>query len=338
MKISHDFDLTGVTTFHIPIKARIYAEYESIDELRSLLTAPAYAGMSHLHIGGGSNLLFTEDYDGLVMHSAIREIAIARETASDVYLKVSAGVNWDSFVEYCIEHNLYGAENLSYIPGEAGASAVQNVGAYGVEAKDLISEVFTIDTATGDERIFQAGECDYGYRHSIFKTKDFAGRYIVTDVVYRLSREKHFTLDYGPLKELASVDGLTLRDVRNRVIEIRRSKLPEPDRLGSAGSFFKNPVVTIEKYSELKAEYPEIPSYPTPDGVKIPAAWLIENTGMKGKSTGGAQVYPRQCLVIVNNGDATAADVVALFGEIREKAAAKFGITLSPEVNIIGKL
>lgn len=334
----HDFDLSQVTTFHIPATARLYAEYESIDELRELLFSPMYIEMEHLHIGGGSNLLFTSPFDGVVMHSAIKHIETVRTHGDNVYLKVSAGVYWDDFVKHCVDNDLYGAENLSYIPGEAGASAVQNVGAYGVEAKDIISEVHTIDSLTGKEKIFSREDCDYGYRHSIFKSPGFSGRYIITHVVYRLSTEKHFTLEYGPLKEFAAENDVNLRKVRERIIEIRRNKLPEPDELGSAGSFFKNPVITPEKFRQLKADYPELPSYPAPDGVKIPAAWLIENTGMKGKSIGGAQVYTRQCLVIVNTGNATAADVVALYEEIKEKVAARFGITLSPEVNIIGKL
>lgn len=338
MKIFHDFDLSKATTFHIPAKARIYAEYDSIDELRDLLFSPQYAGMKRLHIGGGSNLLFTTDFDGLVMHSAMKSITtMSGDNDDDVYLKVSAGVVWDDFVKYCVDNNLYGAENLSYIPGEAGASAVQNVGAYGVEAKDIISKVHAIDTTSGEERIFTVEECDYAYRHSIFKRHDYSGRYIITDVVYRLSRLKHFTLDYGPLKELAAEKDVTLAKVRDRIIDIRRHKLPEPAELGSAGSFFKNPVITPEEFLRLKGDYPELPSYPAPDGIKIPAAWLIEHAGMKGKSIGGAQVYPGQCLVIVNTGNATAADIVSLFGEIREKVAAQFGITLSPEVNIIGK-
>ena len=200
----HDFDLSQVTTFHIPATARLYAEYESIDELRELLFSPMYIEMEHLHIGGGSNLLFTSPFDGVVMHSAIKHIETVRTDGDNVYLKVSAGVCWDDFVKYCVDNYLYGAENLSYIPGEAGASAVQNVGAYGVEAKDIISEVHTIDSLTGKEKIFSREDCDYGYRHSIFKNPGFSGRYIITHVVYRLSTEKHFTLEYGPLKELAA--------------------------------------------------------------------------------------------------------------------------------------
>lgn len=239
MILHHDFDLSQVTTFHIPTTARLYAEYESIDELRELLFSPLYIEMEHLHIGGGSNLLFTSPFDGVVMHSAIKHIETVRTDGDNVYLKVSAGVCWDDFVKYCVDNDLYGAENLSYIPGEAGASAVQNVGAYGVEAKDIISEVHTIDNLTGKEKIFSREDCDYGYRHSIFKNPGFSGRYIITHVVYRLSTEKHFTLEYGPLKELAAENDVNLRKVRERIIEIRRNKLPEPDELGSAGSFFK---------------------------------------------------------------------------------------------------
>ncbi len=339
MKIIHDFDLQQVTTFHLPAKARVFAEYGSVGELRDILLDPQFAGMSFMAMGGGSNLLFTSDFEGVILHSAMRSIDIIANHGDTVEVKVEAGVNWDTFVKYCVDNNLYGAENLSYIPGETGASAVQNVGAYGVEAKDIIIRVMTIERATGKEREFSVGECRYGYRDSIFKHPEMRDRFIVTHVIFKLWTIPRFSLGYGSLKELADIPGLTLAQVRQRIIDIRRSKLPEPDVLGSAGSFFKNPVIPRELFEQLRHTYPDIPSYPAgEDVVKVPAAWLIETTGLKGKRSGGAEVYRRQCLVIVNTGNATADDVIALYREISDSVRQRFGIELQPEVNIIGAL
>jgi UDP-N-acetylmuramate dehydrogenase len=271
----------------------------------------------------------------VIIHSAERSITTVDETDSYRLVKVSAGVEWDAFVSYTVEQGLYGAENLSYIPGEVGASAIQNPGAYGAEAKDIIDTVHALDTQTGAMVEMKSSECAYGYRDSLFKHA--AGRYIITGVTYRLSRKPHFTLDYGPLRELAAEPNLSLELVRNRVIEIRRSKLPEPDEQGSAGSFFKNPVVSKSQYEQLQSEYPTVPGYHQEDGsVKVPAGWLIEQAGLKGATHGGAMVYPRQCLVIVNTGNATGSDVLALSQHIQSTVADKFNIALNPEVNIIG--
>lgn len=334
MTIVPDFDLTPYTTFHVPARASWFAEYGTVDELLSILSDSRFRGMPFLHVGGGSNLLFTKPFEGLVLHSAMRGMSTRNDISpTESILEAESGLNWDEFVRRSIDEGLYGLENLAYIPGEVGASAIQNIGAYGVEAKDFIHSVSTIDTATGNERVFTPEECRYAYRDSIFK--HVAGRYIVTKAAYRLSRVKKFTLEYGPLKELASDPGLTASKVYDRVVNIRRSKLPEPSELGSAGSFFKNPVVPVDKFNRLKSEYADIPSYEAPAGIKIPAGWLIEHAGLKGHRIGGAEVYPKQCLVIVNTGSATARDIVDLYTFIQSTVERIYGIRLEPEANIV---
>ncbi|MCM1504562.1 MAG: UDP-N-acetylmuramate dehydrogenase [Muribaculum sp.] len=333
MTILPDFDLTRLTTFHVPASTRWFAEYDNLDEFKEILSDGRFAGLPKMHIGGGSNLLFTKPFEGVVLHSAMK--AVRREDISDTeaILRAEAGMEWDCLVRLSIAEGLYGLENLAYIPGEVGASAVQNVGAYGVEAKDRIYSVETIDTATGLPRTFSPEECRYGYRDSLFKHT--CGRYIVTAVSYKLSKTPVFTLDYGPLRELAADKDLNAQKVYDRVVKIRKEKLPEPSQLGSAGSFFKNPVVPEEIFSSLKARHPEIPHYEAPAGVKIPAGWLIEHAGLKGFRKGGAEVYPKQCLVIVNTGDASASDVVDLFYHIKTVVLDKYGVELHPEVNVI---
>ncbi len=333
MTILHDFDLTRHTTFHVPARAQWFAEYDNVDELIEILSDKRFSGMPRLHIGGGSNLLFTKPFEGLVLHSSMKKVKMEKLSDTRILVHAESGLNWDTFVRHTIAEGLYGLENLAYIPGETGASAVQNIGAYGVEAKDHIYTVDTLDTLTGDMRTFQADECAYAYRDSMFKHTN--GRYIVTGVSYLLSRNPAFTLDYGPLKELASDPDLTAMKVYEKVVDIRRSKLPEPDELGSAGSFFKNPVVTAGKYAALKQTYPDMPHYDAPDGVKIPAGWLIEHAGLKGFRIGGAEVYPRQCLVIVNTGNATATDITSLYSHVQHTVRSKYGIDLHPEANII---
>ena len=333
MTIVPDFDLTPYTTFHVPAQTRWFAEYGTIDELRSVLSDSRFKGMPFLHIGGGSNLLFTKPFDGIVLHSSMTGMSRNDISPTESILEAESGLNWDEFVRRSISEGLFGLENLAYIPGEVGASAVQNIGAYGVEAKDFIHSVSTIDTVSGCERTFTRDECRYAYRDSMFKHS--AGRYIVTKVAYKLSRIRTFTLDYGPLKELASDPALTASIVYDKVVDIRKSKLPEPSELGSAGSFFKNPVVSVEKFNELKAAHPGMPSYDAPAGIKIPAGWLIEHAGLKGHRIGGAEVYPKQCLVIINTGSATARDIVDLYTFVQNTVERIYGIRLEPEANII---
>lgn len=337
MKIIENSSVLPLNTFHIDAKVRIIAEYESVAELRELLAQ--YRGERLLAVGEGSNLLFTGDFDGVILHSRMCRARALGENTDEVFIEAESGLVLDELIAQLVDMGLGGMENLSYIPGTVGASAVQNVGAYGVEAKDVIASVKTISVETGEERIFTNEECHYGYRDSIFKGA-LAGQYIVTSVVYRLSKEPEFKLDYGNLR--SAIDGApSLTKVREAVINIRRQKLPEVSELGSAGSFFKNPVVPQPKVAELLELYPTMPTYPSPTGdgqgggFKIPAAWLIEQSGMKGAREGGAEVYERQPLVIVNTGSATAQDIVTLAARVSDAVRTRFGITISPEVNYI---
>lgn len=337
MRIEEHCPLQEKHTFHLPVKARYYVEYDTVDELCAFLKdSPLSRQYPLYHIGGGSNLLFLRDYAGVILHSAIRYIETLSEDSDLLVLRVGAGVVWDDFVAYCVGHNWGGIENLSLIPGEVGASAVQNIGAYGVEVKDVIEKVETIDIHTAQPRVFTQEECAYGYRDSIFKNR-YRGEYIVTAVQYRLQKKATLRLDYGNLREAVSkCASPTLADVRRAVMEIRRSKLPDPDEIGNAGSFFKNPVVPIAHYEALKKRFPDMPHYPVDEQrVKLPAGWLIDRAGWRGKSHGGAGVYEKQSLVLVNRGTATVGDITGLADEIVRSIKATYDIELSPEVNYI---
>lgn len=318
-------------TFRMNVRARVWEEYHSVDELRRLLEQ--YRGERILAIGAGSNLLFTQDYDGVILHSAMREVRVVSETDSTMELEAQSGLVMDELVLQTVEQGLWGLENLSYIPGEVGASAIQNVGAYGVEAKDVIVRVKTISIADGSERVFENGECEYAYRDSIFKNR-LKGQYIVTSVVYRLSKTPAPKLDYGHLRAVTG-DHPTPMQVREAVTTIRQQKLPEVSEIGSAGSFFKNPVISQAQFESLYAQYPTMPHFAVNGGVKIPAAWLIEQCGWKGKGIGGAQVYEKQPLVIVNADNAQPNDVIELANAICQSIQTKFNISVSPEVNYI---
>lgn len=332
MKDLNDYSLLKHNTFGMDVRAERFIEYVSEEELISIL--PLLHEHRFLHIGGGSNILFCGNYDGIILHSAIAGISVVAEDEASVSVKVGAGVQWDDFVSYAVEKGWSGAENLSLIPGEVGASAVQNIGAYGVEAKDLIENVETIDLTDGTRRVFLNAECVYGYRKSIFKN-ELKGRYAVTYVTYRLSKVFQPKIDYGNVREKLQGKELTPENVRNAVIDIRQSKLPDPEVIGNAGSFFMNPIVSLEKYEALKTENPDMPHYIVDGGVKIPAGWLIEKCGWKGKSLGRAGVCPNQALVLINLGGATGSDIVALSNAVCKSVSEKFGISISPEVNII---
>ena len=323
-------------TFGIPAHARVYAEYTSLEELRTLLQT--YKGARLLHIGAGSNLLFTKDFDGVVLHSCICFARALEEDAEGVNIEVGAGIVMDDLIAQVADMGLYGLENLSHIPGEVGASAVQNVGAYGVEAKDVIREVRAIAVESGEECVFSNTDCRFGYRDSIFKN-EWKGQYIITSVVFHLSKQPQPRLDYGNLRQALAGKEPTPMNIREAVIAIRKQKLPEPEDLGSAGSFFKNPIITHEHFQTILQQEQktaaEIPHFETADGIKIPAAWLIEQCGWKGKRQGGAQVYEKQPLVIVNTGNATAQAIITLAADITESIAQRFQITLHPEVNYI---
>lgn len=321
-------------TFGLDVKAGRWLEYASVEELKALI-AEGQISSPYLHVGSGSNLLFLGDFEGTVLHSAIRSIELVKQDAEKVWLRVGAGVIWDDFVAYCVEHGYYGAENLSLIPGEVGASAVQNIGAYGVEVKDLISCVETVDVH-GDKRVFGVEECGYAYRNSVFKRPDMKS-FFVTHVTFALNKAEQYTLNYGTIRqELEKYPQIDLATVRQVIVSIRESKLPDPKVLGNAGSFFMNPIVTRTKYETLLQEYPSMPSYQVDaTRVKIPAGWMIEQCGWKGKSLGNAAVHDKQALVLVNCGGATGADIVALSDAVRAAVREKFGVEIHPEVNMI---
>ena len=334
--ISHHYSLREHNTFGLEAKAKQFISYHTIDELVEVLAILRDKGEQILHIGGGSNLLFTRDFEGTILHSEIKFIEEVSRDDQHIFFRVGSGVVWDDFCARMARDNYYGAENLSYIPGEVGASAIQNIGAYGVEVASIIHEVETIAVATGQPRVFQVQECEYGYRDSIFKNR-LKGKYIVTAVVFRLSLIPVVHLDYGPLREFNSLGkSLTVQSIRDTVIDIRRSKLPEPKEMGSAGSFFKNPVIPVEVYRAIAAAYTDVPHYViSEDEIKIPAAWLIEQCGWKGKRHGGAGVYEKQPLILVNLGHATANDIMELASLIQQSVFKKFHIQLEPEVNYI---
>lgn len=321
-------------TFGLDVKAGRWLEYASVEELKALI-AEGQISSPYLHVGSGSNLLFLGDFEGTVLHSAIRSIELVNQDAEKVWLRVGAGVIWDDFVAYCVERGYYGAENLSLIPGEVGASAVQNIGAYGVEVKDLISCVETVDVH-GDKRVFGVEECGYAYRNSVFKRPDMKS-FFVTHVTFALNKAEQYTLNYGTIRqELEKYPQIDLATVRQVIVSIRESKLPDPKVLGNAGSFFMNPIVPRAKYEALLQEYPSMPSYQVDaTHVKIPAGWMIEQCGWKGKSLGNAAVHDKQALVLVNCGGATGADIVALSDAVRAAVREKFGVEIHPEVNMI---
>lgn len=333
MKIQENISLLPFNTFRMDVKAKIFAEYSSVEELKELLLQ--YKGEKLLHIGAGSNLLFTRDFDGVVLHSAMRRARCVRENTDHVWIEADNGLVLDELIAQLCDMGISGMENLSYIPGEVGASAVQNVGAYGVEAKDVIEQVKTIRIADNTESILDNTACHFGYRQSVFKT-DLRDQCIVTHVVYRLNKHFEPKLDYGNLRSEAG-DNPSPMSVREAVIRIRKQKLPEVSELGSAGSFFKNPIVTREFYETLTRQIRDdsIPHYEQDGGIKIPAAWLIEQCGWKGRMLGGAQCYEKQPLVLVNRNNATPQDIVNLAAAICADVKNKFGIEISPEVNYI---
>lgn len=327
-----NYSLLNHNTFGMDVKAARYVEYASEEELRLVLPT---LGANVLHIGGGSNLLFKGDFGGVVLHSAIRGVEQIEETNKEVLVRVGAGEAWDDFVAWAVEHELGGIENLSLIPGEVGASAVQNIGAYGVEAKDCIVTVETVDLHTGESRVLTNEECNYSYRQSIFK-KQLKGRYAITYVVYRLQKAPVLQLDYGNIRAaLIDKSFVTIADVRQAIIDIRNTKLPDPKVLGNAGSFFMNPVVERAKFLGIQKAYPNMPFYEVEGGVKIPAGWMIEQCGWKGRSLGRAGVHDKQALVLVNLGGATSEEIVRLCETICHDVKQKFDIDIHPEVNLI---
>lgn len=336
MKIFRDYSLLPHNTFGMDVKASVFIEYASVEELKEVLSLYVKDNQ-WLHIGKGSNLLFTGDFSGIILHSAIKGYEVIHEDTNEVVVRVGAGEVWDDFVAMTVENEWYGAENLSLIPGEVGASAVQNIGAYGVEAKDLIVGVEAIEVSTGKESIFKNEECGYAYRESVFKSL-LKYQYLVTHVSYRLKKTPCYHLDYGNIRlELEKQKArLTLANVRQAIISIREAKLPDPKLQGNAGSFFMNPVISRKHFEALLVDYPLMPHYEVDaESIKIPAAWMIDQCGWKGKRLGRAGVHDKQALVLVNLGGAVGAEVIALSEAIQKSVYEKFGINILPEVNFI---
>lgn len=337
MKDFYDFNLKEHNTFGIDVKCRRFIEFESVDELLQIVNSLTDADKPLLVLGGGSNMLFTADYEGTVLHSAIKG-HVAVQTDEGIMLRCGSGEVWDDIVSLCVSNRMYGAENLSLIPGDVGASAVQNIGAYGAEAKDIILKAEAVDLQTGKMCEFTNEECEYAYRKSKFKG-EWRNRFVITYVTYKLSEVFCPCLDYGNIRaelEKRNIKVPTAEQLRNVIIDIRNEKLPDPKVEGNAGSFFMNPVVPKAKYEELVVRFGNVPHYSVDDNnEKIPAGWMIDQCGWKGKSLGKAGVHSRQALVLVNRGGAEGKDIVALCDAIKRDVKDKFGIDIVPEVNII---
>lgn len=330
-------------TFGIEARAAYFCEYESLVQLTDAIHHIHSHLHNHdiLHIGGGSNLLLLGDFPGVVLHSRIVDIEeIPSGADGEVMLRVGAGMVWDDLVAHCVSQGWYGLENLSLIPGEVGASAVQNIGAYGAEAKDFIHEVECVSLLTGEMRIFTWQDCCYGYRQSIFKNQ-LKGQYAVTHVTFQLSRNFRPNLEYGGIRQALQKRGisesnLTAQQLRETIISIRQEKLPDPKIQGNAGSFFMNPIIGRDQYQQLLKRYPAMPHYEVDEHhVKVPAGWLIEQAGWKGRSLGPAAVHDRQALVLVNLGGAKGQDIVRLCQSVQADVQSQFGVQLHPEVNFI---
>ena len=322
-----DYSLKGHNTFGLEAKCERFLEFATVEEAQQVAEIIRKADRPYIIIGGGSNLLLTKDYEGIVVRSDILGIQIDGDR-----MTCGSGEVFDEMVEASLMAGLYGLENLSLIPGDVGASAVQNIGAYGVEAKDYIETIEAVEIATGRVVNIQAKDCGYGYRQSRFK-QEWKDRYLITHVTYHLSTTFKPHLDYGVLKQ---VKDPTPQELRQTIIDIRQAKLPDPKVVGNAGSFFMNPVVSREHYETLAAQYPDMPHYDVSDTlVKIPAGWMIEQCGWKGKSLGRAGVHEKQALVLVNLGGATGQEIVRLCETIRHDVKEKFGIELKPEVNVV---
>jgi UDP-N-acetylmuramate dehydrogenase len=334
--IAHNVDLKPFNTFGISAKADHFASFSNVDELRDLLKE--FKGQELLILGGGSNILFTKDFHGAALKNEIKGFEVIEENANNVIVRSGAGEVWHEFVMKCIEHGFAGLENLSLIPGSVGASPMQNIGAYGVEIKDVFHSLQALHIESGEIHSFNKEQCEFGYRESVFKRK-LKGQYVIISVSFRLSRQPNPNTSYGAIEselQKMGVTNPTIRDVSNAVIAIRTSKLPDPRQIGNAGSFFKNPVVDQSIVDKILDNYPDAPNYPAEPGKrKLAAGWLIEQAGWKGKTIDHHGVHKLQALVLVNYGGATGQEVFDLSSAIINDIRAKFGVTLEREVNIM---
>jgi UDP-N-acetylmuramate dehydrogenase len=338
MLIKENQSLKPYNTFGIDVSAQNFVEVASLEELQQVFEHFPAETTPHLTLGGGSNLLFTGDYAGLVIKVSFKGIEINEENEHEVVVKAAAGEDWDQFVNHCVELGWGGLENLSLIPGQVGSSPIQNIGAYGVELKDCFESLDAFDKNTGTIKTFYAADCRFGYRDSLFK-REARGKYVIVSVSFRLRKNNHMLkLDYGTIQSELRQQGIShpsIADVRRVVCNIRRSKLPDPAVTGNAGSFFKNPVINQEHFERLKAKYPGLVAFPDKGGIKLAAGWLIEQAGWKAYREGDAGVHPLQALVLVNHGNASGKDIASLAEKIKKSVAESFGVKLETEVNII---
>lgn len=337
--VKENVDLLPYNTFRIHTKARYWVTVTSIVDAQELFKSDLFKKHQTLILGGGSNILLTKDFEGLVIKNEMKGIEVVAEEQAELQLKVSSGENWHTLVMYCVDHNLGGIENLSLIPGTVGAAPMQNIGAYGMEIKEVIHNVEVIEIATGKIKVFNREECQFGYRESIFKQR-LKGKYFISSITLTLTKKDHlFKVTYGAIKDVLkekNVKELTIRAISDAIIDIRKKKLPDPFLIGNAGSFFKNPSVEILVFDALKKKYPAIPSFPGENNlIKIPAAWLIEQCGWKGKTLDNIGVHKHQALVLVNYGNGEGKKIWELAMDIQSSVKDKFNIALQPEVNVI---
>jgi UDP-N-acetylmuramate dehydrogenase len=338
MNIQKSYPLKDLNTFGIDVKAQLFANIKSEEQLLSLLIDKKLKEMPKCILGCGSNILLTQDFAGIVIKNSIPEIKIIKQDEDYVWIKAGAGVIWHQVVLFCVERNLGGIENLSLIPGTVGAAPIQNIGAYGQEIKDVFEYLEGLYIDSGDKKIFTSNQCKFGYRDSIFK-HELKNKFVITFLVLRLSKKPELKLEYGTVKEelqKLNLENFTIKNVSDVICKIRQSKLPDPKQIANAGSFFKNPEIGEDTFLKLKKEFPAIIGYPLENKkVKLAAGWLIEQCGWKGKRVGNTGSHSKQALVLVNYGGAKGSDILALAEQIKESVKNKFGIKLDEEINII---
>jgi UDP-N-acetylmuramate dehydrogenase len=338
MIIKENFSLKNYNTFGIDVRCDFFTEVDTVDDLNRIIKDDRFYNIPKMILGGGSNILFTQDFKGLIIRNSIKGIRVVKENEDHVWLKAGAGEVWHDLVMYAIAHHWGGIENLSLIPGLVGAAPMQNIGAYGVELESVFDSLEAINMQTGELEIFDKAACRFGYRESVFKN-ELKGKYCIVSVTLRLNKKPVLNLSYGAIRETLQnmhVIKPDIKSVSDAVIAIRTSKLPDPGVLGNAGSFFKNPEITEEQFKILQEKYPAIPAFAASDNlVKISAAWLIEQCGWKGKRVGDAGTHAQHALVLVNYGNALGAEIKQLADKIQQSVLEKFGICLTPEVNIV---
>jgi UDP-N-acetylmuramate dehydrogenase len=335
MEVIENYSLKSLNTFGIDASARHFAVFKDTEQLDELIERAA--GSRKLILGGGSNILLTNNFDGYVLKNDVMGMNIVKEDHLHAYVKTGAGENWHRFVQYCLERELAGVENLSLIPGNVGASPMQNIGAYGVEVKDVFYDLEAYHIAKRKVMTFSATDCEFGYRESVFKNR-YKNEFIILNVTFRLNKVPQFNTSYGAIEEELSKmnEPVSIHAISRAVINIRTSKLPDPKVIGNAGSFFKNPTVSAAKFEELKSAYPSLPGYPQESGmVKLAAGWLIEQCGWKGYRKGDAGCHAKQALVLVNYGHASGSDIFSLSEQIQDSVVKKFGVVLEREVNVV---